>query len=148
MEINLSNEMRQLNHLLGETNAVYHDLTVKLGLSDSSMYLLYTLAYHGGRCPLRDICRLTGISKQTLNSAVRKLEREHILYLEAANGRQKLVCLTEAGERLAEETVSKIIEAENNIFSSWKQEDVAQYLALSQRYLDAFRAEAKRISRE
>ena len=69
-----SKEMRRYNHLVGEIDGVYHEMSLRLGLSDSAMIVLYTLCDSGGPCPLRDICRRSGLSKQTVNSALRKLE--------------------------------------------------------------------------
>lgn len=142
-----SKNLRRLNHLLSETNAAYHEVSARLGLSDSVTQILYTIcAYDDGcRCPLHRIRTETGISKQTINSALRKLEREGIVYLEQAEGKRKDVCLTPAGAALAERTVSQVIVAENAVFASWPEEDVEAYLALTEKYLTAFRAEAKAI---
>ena len=40
MSHNISKEMKRFNHLLGELDAVYHEMTLKLGLSDSVMRIL------------------------------------------------------------------------------------------------------------
>lgn len=137
-----SREMRRYNHLVGEIDGAYHGMALKLGLSDSAMRVLYTICVHGDDCPLREICRSSGLSKQTVNSALRKLEAEGTVYLEAVSARSKNVCLTEAGEALAAETAGRIIRMENEIFDAWPREDVAQYLDLTERYLLALRAQA------
>lgn len=96
---NLSSRlMKRFNHLLGEIDAVYHEMDWKLGLSDSAMAVLYTICDNGGCCLLQDICRLSGLSKQTVNSALRRLEADGILYLEAAGSKAKKVRLTESGK--------------------------------------------------
>ena len=87
-----STAMKRYNHLLGEIDSVYHEMSQKLGLSDSAMIILYTICNSGDRCPLQDICRLSGISKQTINSAIRKLEAENIVYLAPDGGKNKTVC--------------------------------------------------------
>ena len=79
-----SREMRRYNHLLQETDAVYHDMAQHWGLSDSVMGVLYTLCDAGGRCRLRDICYWSGMTKQTVNSALRRMEGDGLIYLEAA----------------------------------------------------------------
>ena len=139
-----SKNLRRLNHLLSETNAAYHEAAARLGLSDSVSQILYTVcAYDDGyRCPLHKICVETGISKQTINSALRRLEGEGYVYLEQAGGKRKDVCLTAEGIALAERTVSRIIAAENAVFASWRAEDVEAYLELTEQYLTAFRREA------
>ena len=117
------------------------------GLPDSVMGVLYTLCDAGGRCSVREACRLGGMSKQTVNSALRRMEREGLIYLEAA-GRGKDVCLTEAGEGLACRTALRVIQAENQVFAAWPQADVEQYLALTRRFQEALGEKAKEIKEE
>ena len=109
------------------------------------MQVLYTICNNGEGCQIGDICRLSGISKQTINSALRKLEAEGIVYLEASGRRKKRVCLTEQGRKLAEETVVKLIEIENGILDSWSRQELEQYLELTRRYLDSFRAKVREL---
>lgn len=135
-------ELKRFNYLLGEIDAQYHEMAFMLGLSDSAMMILYAICDNGERCLLQDICRCSGLSKQTINSAIRKLEREGIVYLELVGGKNKNVCLTELGKRLAEDTVMRIMEAENDIFAAWPREDVDRYLDLTERFLEAIREKA------
>ena len=55
------------------------------------------------------------------------------------------MCLTRRGGELAQDTVVKIIQAEDAVLASWPEEDVAAYLSLTERYLDAFRDEIKKL---
>lgn len=145
ININISNEIKRFNHIIGEMNAVYHEIALKMGLTDSAMSILYAIYSHGESYPLQEICRFSGISKQTINSAIRKLENEDIVYLEQTNKKNKTVYLTEKGQRLAENTVSKIIKAENEIFESWSKKDVEKYLILTEMYLDTLKEKANHI---
>ena len=76
------------------------------------------------------------MSKQTLNSALRRLEEEGTIVLRADSGRRKRVCLTDRGKALAERTVWRLIDVENGIFETWTREERDGYLGLTQRYLD------------
>lgn len=145
MTIHISKELKRYNHLMNEIDAAYHAMSLKLGLSDSAMIVLYTICEHGTSCLLQDICRTSGISKQTINSALRKLEADGILYLEPASTKNKRVCLTDKGKSLAANTAVKMMEAENDIFSSWVEEDVEKYLTLTERYLNEFREKSKKL---
>lgn len=82
-------EIKTFNYLFSEIDAAYHETAKRLGLSDSAMQILYAICNHGEQCLLSDICRLSGTSKQTINSALRKLESNGIIYLETAMGRKK-----------------------------------------------------------
>ncbi|MDE7014496.1 MAG: MarR family transcriptional regulator [Kineothrix sp.] len=145
MENHISPALKRYNYLFGETDAIYHEIAFKLGLSDSASRILYAICDNGTSCLLQDICKYSGLSKQTVNSAIRKLEAEGIIYLEAAGSKNKKVCLTKNGEKLAERTACKILQAENDIFASWPQEDVQKYLELTEAFLLALREKAKHI---
>lgn len=135
----ISQELQRYTHLFSETNAAYHRLSQQLGISDSVTHVLYTAVIHGGHCLLSDIIKLSGVSKQTINSALRKMEEQGLLCMEAAQGRQKGISLTEKGVELAQNTVCRIIAIEDRIFSSWSKEEMEQYLKLNQRFLDEFK---------
>ena len=140
MSYNFSREMKRYNYLVGEIDATYHEISTRLGLSDSVMRILYTICDNGTDCPLQKICRLTGLSKQTINSALRKLENEGVIYLEPLGPKNKNVCLTESGKRMAEQTAGRIMMMENAIFASWPREDMERYVALTEAYLRDLRA--------
>ena len=143
-----SKDMKRCNHLLGEIESVYHEMSLKFGLSDSTMIILYTICDEGDACLLKDICSRSGLSKQTINSALRKLEAEGIVYLEAAGSREKNVCLTQKGRELAETTAIRVIEAENGILASWPKEDVEKYLELTERFLAGIKEKAEEMDKE
>lgn len=145
MDTHVSKDMKRFNHLLTEIDGAYHEAALKLGLSDSAMQILYTICDYdaGGSCPLREVCWRTGISKQTINSAIRKLEQQGVLYLEQEGARTKNLCLTQKGKELTERTAMKIIKSENDILQSWPREDVERYLELIEKFLIAFKREVK-----
>lgn len=89
----ISKEMKRYNYLFSEIDSAYHEISLKLGLSDSTMQILYTICNNGDNCPLQDICSLSSISKQTVNSAIRKLEAEDIVYLEFIGAWTEYGCL-------------------------------------------------------
>lgn len=145
MEQITQSEARRYNRLLSEIDEVYHEIAVRQGYSDSVMAILYVLADNGGQCLLAELVKLSGVYKQTANSALRKLEREGIVYLESAGGRAKRVCLTEAGLAVVHETVERVISVEKKIYASWTRGEWALYVQLTERYLRQLREEMKEI---
>lgn len=91
MKINFEDMMHRVNCRASDPDSLYHQAALKLGLSDSVLFVLYPVYENDGRCPLNDIRKATNISKQTLNSAMRKLEHEDIIYLEQNGGRAENV---------------------------------------------------------
>ena len=145
MSMHVASELKRFNYLLGELQAAYHDASVKLGISDSVSNILYTICDAGGKCPIHAICRQTGLSKQTVNSALRKLENDGVVYLEAADKKTKNVCLTDAGKQFADRTAMRIIEMENEILQSWDRQDVKNYLSLTEKFLRDLQEKVERF---
>lgn len=138
-------EARRYNRLLSEIDEVYHEIALRQGFSDSAMAVLYALSDNDGDCRLADLVKLSGTSKQTINSALRRLEQEEIIYLEPAGGRSKRVCLTEKGFSTVRETVDRVLAAEERIYSSWSKEEWELYVRLTERFLSQIREEMKEI---
>ncbi|MGN0972437.1 MAG: MarR family winged helix-turn-helix transcriptional regulator [Aristaeellaceae bacterium] len=146
MTSHVMQEMQRFNNLLGEIDGAYHEASQKLGLTDSAMQVLYVLCNDGGESLLSRICRMSGTSKQTINSALRNLEKGDYIRLEALPGRRKKVCLTQRGETLAAGTAQRLIAMENAVFGAWSKQDRETYLTLTRRYLAAFREQVKELS--
>lgn len=138
-------ETRRYNRLISEIDEVYHEVAIRQGFSDSVMTILYTLSDHDGQCRLPELIKLSGVNKQTVNSALRKLEKDEIIYLEPAGGKSKRVCLTEKGFSTVHKTVDRVLEVEKKIYSSWSQEEWELYVRLTERYLYQLREEMKEI---
>lgn len=148
MEHITSKELKRFNYLSSEIDQVYHTACQRLGMADSAMIVLYTICDHGGSCGIWEICRESGISKQTINSALRKLENENKIYLESVGGKNKKVCLTKEGEQLAEQTALKLIQAENEVFASWSEEELGIYLNLTEKFLNEMKEKIKTLERK
>lgn len=141
MEFCFNEEIGSFNFLMSKIDVVYHEVALRLGITDSSMLILYALCSNNGECMLGDI--ISGASKQTINSALRKLEADKIIYLETFNGRKKKVYLTEKGKEFVKDTVLRVIKVENDIFSSWSDEERKIYIGLTQWYLRDFKKKVK-----
>lgn len=135
--------LKKSNYIMREINGLYHSISARLGLSDSAMLVLYTLCELGDECLQSHIYKMAGTSRQTINSAIRKLEREGILFLKAGPGRNTCVCLTEQGRRLVGNTVERLRKAERAVYESWSESDRNELLRLSRQYLDGLREKAE-----
>lgn len=144
-EINYKDLLYQLNCLASDLDALYHQAAVKLGVSDSAMFVLYLVYENNGSYLLSKIRQESGMSKQTLNSAIRKLEQENIIYLEQVDGRSKNVCLTEEGQEYAAKTAGRLFEAECLAFDVWNEDEIKQHLKLMKKYNDSFRAQIETL---
>ncbi len=128
MEQGRLSDFRRINFMLMSISGLYHEAVVRFGLTDSVALILHYLDDHGDHCPLSSIYKNTGIRKQTVNSSIRKLEADGVLYLEQDTGRSKRVVLTDKGRQLVENTVSQIRKAEVHALDDWSREEIHTYI--------------------
>ena len=142
---NAFEKLHRINYLGADMDALYHRASHKLGISDSAMRALYTVYDHQGTCLLSDIYKESGISKQTVNSAIRKLENDDILYLEQETGRGKRVRLTDKGKGYVDQNAARLYAAECEVFASWREEEIDTYIRFMETFNDMFRAQVERM---
>ena len=113
--IGAEKQLSEYNHVYKENTAIYRDLSIRLGLNESTFWILYTLRIEEPPVTQSDMCAILAYPKQTVNSALKKLEQEGLLTLFGERGRGgKPIRLTEAGVKLAEQTVDLVIEGEGD----------------------------------
>lgn len=138
-------EIHRINYLTSELQSIYHQSSVKLGISDSVSTVLYAIYDAGEACLLSDIYKNSGISKQTINSAVRGLETDGILYLEQHTGRSKKVILTDKGKLYVKHTVARLYQAEVDAFDSWTEGEISTHLQFLEKYVECLRQQIERL---
>ena len=146
MEQIISKNLKRYNQFVSGIDATHHEISYKLKISDSAMVILYTICNYGKKCALKTICYESGLSKQTINSSLRKLEKEEIIFLENSDLKRKMVCLTAKGEELTQNTALKLLKLENEIFDSWDEKDVNKYLEFTERFLNDLKKKVKDIN--
>lgn len=132
-------KVKRYNYVMNEINSIYHDAAMRMGISNSTQSILYVICENGDRCLQSEIYKQTGISRQTINSAIRKLEKDGIVYLEQGQGRNTIVCLTDVGKEIADQKARPIIRIENEIFDEWTEEESRMYQELTERYRDSLK---------
>ena len=143
-----SREVKEFNRLYKELDDIYHEISVKAGLSDSAFLILYAIADFGSGCLQKDIADNYSISRQTVNSAIKKLESEGYLTLTRGHGRDMHLSLTEAGEALVKEKIYPVFELENCVFEEMPPEERNTLLRLTRKYVALYRklaADLKKI---
>lgn len=124
--------MCELNALYKKYDYLYRGVAGRFGLSDAALGILYFVRMADGACSQSEICSLMMHSKQTVNSAIKRLEEEGLLVLACGEGnkKNKLITLTAAGETLAEKTADRVIRAEQAALDGLTEEEQGIFLKL------------------
>ena len=133
------------DRIYNENTLLYPRLARACGLPDCAFWLLYPLRSEEAPLTQTQLSEQLSLPKQTVNSALKKLVEEGVLRLEAADGnlKNKRVCLTEAGEAFLRRTVDRVFGVESAAAARLTEEERSALVALSQKLLDAFRAETE-----
>lgn len=136
MEKNNTRKMLwEYNTIFKENDEVYRCAAKTLGISDCSLWILYTLRTEQEAITQKEICEAFYYPKQTVNSALKKLENEgYIALTEMKDRRSKKITLTESGKKLAARTADKLIEAELAAMSELTDEEQKRFIELFRKY--------------
>ena len=135
----MSEKLVIFNRIYKEYNEIYHEAAIRLGLSNSEFDTLYAICELGDGCKQTDICRTTFIPKQTVNSAIRALEKKEYLTLASGKGRSMHIYLTEQGLQLVRRTIFPMVEIENEAFPKLTEKEHKSILHFHTQYLSALR---------
>ena len=121
---------------------VYRIAVKRLGMSECAFWILYTLRTEEGPFTQTEICEFLREPKQTVNSALKKLEAEGCLSLGAGEDmRSKSVRLTPEGERLAERTCDRVAEAETSALGRLSDSERGTLVQLLRRFSELLEEE-------
>lgn len=138
-------EFDRINNLINE---FYHEIAMKQGLSDSAYSILQAMLVLGNGCTQTEIYKYTCLNKQTVNSSVKKLKQDGIIEFKSGSGREIKIHLTPDGEKLVNEKILPIEQAESAVFDEMTVEEKKEIIRLVSKYLELFREKVRNITEE
>ena len=136
---------QELNAIFKETDAIYSDLAKKSGLPDSVFWLMYTLREANGNCTQKEISDQWAMNKQTVNSALKGLEKSGYITLTVSDSdkRSKHIALTDKGDQFARENIDIVFKFEQLAFQRLTDAERAIMIDSNRRYLELLREETR-----
>lgn len=146
MTLHLTQKQNEYNRLNKAISELYHDICVQIGISDSVFDIFYAIIVLGDGCCQKDICNYAFTSKQTIHSAIHKLEKDGFISLKSGKGREMHIFLTPKGEDFIEKNIAPVIVMENQTCSQMNAEELDTLLLLTNQYLECLRTQAKELT--
>lgn len=130
-----------------EIDDVYHMLALKFGLSDSAMWILCTMREANRELTQSEIAQEMSMSRQTVNSTIKNLEKQGYLRLEVVSGdrRNKILSFTEEGETFVKRTVDRVLSLEHQVFENLEVEEQEKITQILRKYTRFMREGAEKI---
>ena len=144
MNYTQSRELKENNRIYREMESIYHEICVKAGISDTDFIVLYSIVEFEDGCCQRKIAKQYSISRQTVNSSVKKLVQNGCVVLESGKGHDKQIVLTEKGKAMAKQKIIPVMEAEAGVFMHMTEEERKKLLRLNAIYGN-FQTKGRRI---
>lgn len=139
--MNTLNFLKTYNQIYKEMDIIYHGYAKSCGLSDMAYWILYSMAESDEYFTQRDFCNDWFFAPQTVNSALKDLEKKDIIFLESVPGnkKNKLIKPTENGKRFMESTIIPIIQTECESFETLSKEECELMLSITKKYISALK---------
>lgn len=136
----------EYNQLLKECDTIYHSAAVKMGLSDCAFWILYTLQDTQKTYKQSDICDSASMSRQTVNSALKKLEKDGYLTLRRIDGKMgKSIHLTEKGNQFVQRNIMPIMLAEETACSLFSDDEKDKFLKTFHSLVERLKTEIENV---
>ena len=113
MEQDAKRMLLEYNRETKRLDDLYRCAAKQCGISECAFWILYTLRAEERQFTQAEICEFLIEPKQTVHSALKKLEAEgYLARTSGADLRSKRVALTEKGEQFARAWIDRVLEAE------------------------------------
>lgn len=135
------------NQNFKQLDDIYHRYARRCGISDTVMWVLVSMMEAPCAMTQREVCESWSYTPQTVNSALKSMEKAGLLELRAVEGnrKSKTLHLTARGRTLGETVVTPLLRAEQTAFSGLQAEERERLVASSQRYTQLLEAETEKI---
>lgn len=147
MENLITGQLAIFNQLYKQMDETYHQYAKKLGISDTTLWLLYSLYESDVSYTQRELCSVWHYPPQTIHSSLKSLEKQQLLRLDPVPGnrKNKKIVLTSKGEQVMQSIVSRLVMAEQNAFQALNTKDQETLLNLTKKYADSLHSEIQKL---
>lgn len=133
----MGKRLAEYNSIIKEHEDLYRQMAKRFGMSECAFWILYSLREANQSLTQSELCYALSQPKQTIHSALKKMEEGGFIKLLAdQDRRRKQIQLTKKGELLAQETVDKVIVLENQAFDTFTDKEQELFLHLLHKYTD------------
>lgn len=133
------NKLRHINGMLSEISSIYEKLLLSKNVPEGIFIVLSSILDLGEGCLQKDISEISYLNKKTVNSAIKKLQKEGLIELKAGKYPNMHIYLTEEGQFYMREKIIPIIEVERKALELMPANEFETLVDSYRKYIDNFR---------
>lgn len=139
MDFDINERLKQLNGMLCEIDSLYQALLAAKNISDSEFVVMIAILALGEGCLQKDIAETSYMSKKTINSTIKKLEKEGYIKLKAGKYPNMHIYMTPQGTEHIKNNILPIIDVEERVLNSMSEEEFERLIIGSSKYIGIFK---------
>ena len=142
LDVHIGDKVKFLNSMLSEIDSIYQELLKSKGVSDSEYVVMFAIKELGEGCLQKDISDNSYVSKKTINSTIKKFQKEGLIELKLGKYPNMHIYLTDKGREYMENNIMPILEVENRIVEGMSDVEFQFLCACYQKYIGNFKTHA------
>ena len=139
MKYEIGNRLKRLNAILSEVDNLYQSLLRAHNLSESEYVVMFAINELGEGCSQKDISENGYASKKTINSTIKKFEKDGYINLKPAKYPSMQIFLTEKGKNFMQNNIVPILKLESNVLDDVPENEFEALAQCYRKHLNAFR---------
>lgn len=128
-----------INTIFKNIDHLYYECARNSGISETAYYILMTVRIEKNQCTQTDICERWAMSRQTVNSALKRLEKDgYLVLIPTTSGRSKVIELTDKGNGYVKQHIDPILVLEDKAWKQLSREKRELFSEILQEYYNFF----------
>ena len=137
------NKLRHINGMLSEISSIYEKLLSSKNVPEGVFIVMSSILDLGEGCLQKEISEISYLNKKTVNSTIKKLQKEDFIKLQAGKYPNMHIYLTDKGKEYMRENIIPIIEVESKALELMPANEFATLVKSYKKYIDNFREHVK-----
>ena len=133
------NKLRHINGMLSEISSIYEKLLSSKNVPEGVFIVMSSILDLGEGCLQKEISEMSYLNKKTVNSTIKKLQKEEYINLVAGKYPNMHIYLTQKGKDYMRENIIPIIEVESKALELMPSNEFATLVESYRKYIDNFR---------
>ena len=133
------NKLRHINGMLSEISSIYEKLLLSKNVPEGVFIIMSSILDLGEGCLQKQISEISYLNKKTVNSAIKKLQKEGLIELVAGKYPNMHIYLTDKGREYMTSKIIPIIEVERKALELMPSDEFGTLVEGYKKYIDNFR---------
>lgn len=133
------NKLRHINGMLSEISSIYEKLLSSKNVPEGVFIVMSSILDLGEGCLQKEISEISYLNKKTVNSTIKKLQKENFIDLKAGKYPNMHIYLTDKGREYMQNNIIPIIEVESKALELMPMNEFETLVESYRKYIDNFR---------